>query len=140
MIDNMNNKIRSFSFIFITLFIAVLTYVLFRPPLSWFPNSWEWDKAIIDLSRLPNLISNFIKYHLADVLWALALAEAVCIIKKNLNFSVIVALIATILFEFMQYLGIVKGTGDIFDVIFVAVSLSIYFLIKKRSYTNEEKD
>jgi len=70
-------------------------------------------------------------------MWALALAETVYFLKRSLWLSVIIALAMTILFETAQYFKVVGGTGDIFDVIFVAVSLSIYFLIKKGLHKNE---
>jgi hypothetical protein len=127
----MKNKTGSILFIFITLLAGMLIYFLFRPPLSWFPDIRGWDKTIVDLSWLPLPVSVFIKYHLSDILWALALAETVYVISNNLKFAFLTALVSTLLFEIMQYFGIVKGTGDILDVVFVAGSLSIYFIIKK---------
>jgi glycopeptide antibiotics resistance protein len=80
----------------------------------------------------------FLLYHLSDVMWALALAESVHLITKNITFAVITTFILTVLFEVMQYFRIVKGTGDIWDILFVAVSLSIYFMIMRRRHENEK--
>jgi hypothetical protein len=134
-----SRQVKSVIFILITLFFGALIYLLFRPPLSWLQGVGGWNNVIIDISRLPLPVSNFILYHLSDVLWALALAETIYFIKKNLYLAFWLALILTVLFETMQYFKIVKGTGDIWDIIFVAVSLSIYFMIKKRKYRHEEK-
>jgi steroid 5-alpha reductase family enzyme len=65
-------------------------------------------------------------------LWALAFAETVYIIKKNLMLAISIALVSTILYEAAQYFGIVSGTGDIWDVIFVVLALTIYFTYKRR--------
>ena len=135
----MNNKFKSILFIFISLSLGTLIYVLFRPPLSWFPTIPDWDKAIVDISWLPTPLSSFILYHLSDVMWALALSETIFLIKKNLLFAVVMAFILTVIFESMQYLKLVRGTGDIWDVIFVTISLLIYYFIRKRSLKNEKE-
>jgi len=135
----MNTKIKSVLFIVISLSFGILLYILFRPPLSWFPDIKGWDKAIIDISWLPSLLSSFILYHLSDIIWSLALAEAVYLIKNNLILAVISSLILTILFELLQILKVVKGTGDIWDIIFVTVFLSIYYFIKRKGYKNEKE-
>jgi len=135
----MNNKFKSILFIFISLSLGTLIYVLFRPPLSWFPTIPDWDKAIVDISWLPTPLSSFILYHLSDVMWALALSETIFLIKKNLLFAVVITFVLTVIFESMQYLKLVRGTGDIWDVIFVTISLSIYYFIKKRSLKNEKE-
>ena len=135
----MNNKFKSILFIFISLSLGTLIYVLFRPPLSWFPTIPDWDKAIVDISWLPTPLSSFILYHLSDVMWAVALSETIFLIKKNLLFAIVMAFILTVIFESMQYLKLVRGTGDIWDVIFVTISLLIYYFIRKRSLKNEKE-
>jgi hypothetical protein len=80
--SKMQSKIKSLSFISVSLFFGMLIYFLFRPPLSWMPKISGWDRTIIDLAWVPLPVSAFIKYHLSDILWALALAETVYIIKK----------------------------------------------------------
>jgi hypothetical protein len=121
------------------LLVGSLVYLLFRPPLSWFPKIASWDSAVIELSCLPSFISSFVKFHLSDVVWALALGETVYFIKKNLLLGVVIALASTIIFESMQFLGIIPGTGDIWDIIFVTIALSIYYIIKKRGIFNEKQ-
>jgi hypothetical protein len=134
----MPNKTKSIAFIIATLFIGTMIYLLFRPPLSWLPSIKGWDKAIIDISWLPLPISGFILYHFSDVLWALAFAETLYVIKNNLYIAVLISLVSTAVFETLQYFGVARGTGDIWDFIFVAISLSIYFVIKKGVNKNEK--
>ncbi|MCL2605562.1 MAG: hypothetical protein FWD90_13905 [Defluviitaleaceae bacterium] len=127
----MSNTAKSIMFIHITLLIGVMVYILLKPPLSWMPNVGGWDKPIINITWMPKPISDFILYHLSDVLWALAFAETVFVIKRNLCFVVLIVFTLTVVYEAAQYIGIVKGTGDIRDIIFVAFSLSIYYKITK---------
>jgi len=124
-------KYKSIFFITVSLFVGALIYLLFRPPLSWVPNIWGWDKAIIDISWLPSFVSGFILFHLSDILWALAFAETIYVIKRSLYLAVSISFISTTTFETLQFVGIVRGTGDIWDVILVTISLSMYFFIKK---------
>jgi len=74
------------------------------------------------------------------VVWALAFAETVYVIKDNYLLGAFVAFFATILFESMQFFSIVPGTGDIWDVIFVAISLLGYLLIRKRGAMGTENE
>ena len=129
----------SIFFIATALFIGSSVYILFRTPLSWFPDISGWDRAIINLSGVSPQLSAFIKFHLSDVMWALAFAETVYIIKNSLWLGVIVALVATILYEAMQYFGVIRGTGDIWDIFFVAISLAIYFILRKRGIMYEKQ-
>ena len=135
----MKKEYKSILLIYIFLSLGTLIYILFRPPLSWFPSIPDWDKAVVNISFLPSLISSFILYHLSDVMWALALSETIFLIKKNLLLSITTVFILTVMFESLQFLKIVKGTGDIWDVIYVTIFLSIYYFIKKRSWKNEKK-
>ena len=131
---------KSLLFIAITLLIGSSIYILFRPPLSWFPHIYNWNSAFIDLSILPTAVSAFIKYHLSDVLWALAFAETVKLITNNFLLGAIIALVSTVFYETMQYLGYFRGTGDIYDVIFVLMSLIIYLILNKGRKTDEKHD
>ncbi|MDR2599662.1 MAG: hypothetical protein LBC73_05245 [Oscillospiraceae bacterium] len=133
------NYIRSFIFVFAMLFIGMLVYVFLRSSFLWitiFPNH---NQPIIDITWLPTPISIFILYHLSDVLWALAFAETVFIIMNNYTLGVVIALVSTVLFETAQYINIIPGTGDIWDIFFVAVALSVYWVIKKYIDTKEKR-
>ena len=122
---------KSILFILITLTAGVLIYVFLRPPLYWSSTLIVLNHEIVDITWLPPYISMFILYHFADILWALAFAETVYVINGNHMLGIIVAFISTVLFETMQYFDILPGTGDIWDVFFVAISLFIYLVIRK---------
>jgi len=128
------SKLKSIIFIFASLFIGLLTYILFRPIPQWNAMFFfgrldiESTTAIIVLSHNP--ISKFIMFHLADILWALALAETIYVIKRNLLLATILPVVFTILIELAQYFDVIFGTGDILDVIFVGISLGVYYLAR----------
>ena len=133
-------KKKSIMYILVALLIGVLIYVLFRPPLQRSVAFQYRNHAIVDLTWLPTPISIFVLYHLADILWALAFAETVYVIKGSHTLGALIALVSTALFETMQYFGVFAGTGDIWDVIFVAISLFGYWAIKgRRGVRNENK-
>jgi len=115
--------------IVLPLFIGALVYLLFRPPLPLIRNIIAWEDSLISLAVLPDFISSFILYHLTDVLWALSFVEAVYFISKNKYLAVIIVTIFTTIFEIGQHYGFIRGTGDIWDVVFVIVMLVIYFII-----------
>jgi len=134
------NVIRVILRIILPLFIGAFIYILFRPPLSWFPNVYGWDKAIIDLSSLPSFITSFILYHLTDVLWALSFTETLYLVSKNKYLAITIVFILTVLFELGQHYSIFPGTGDIRDVFFVTILLIIYLIIALRKDNKHEKD
>ena len=115
--------------IVLPLFVGALVYLLFRPPLSLMRNIIAWEDSLISLAVLPDFLSSFVLYHLTDVLWALSFVEAIYIISKNKYLAVIIVAVFTIIFEIGQYYSIIKGTGDIWDVIFVIAMLIIYLII-----------
>ena len=111
------------------LLTGISVYLLFRPPLSWFPYILGWDSVIINLSPLPIFLSDFIKFHLTDILWALSFVEVIYLITKNKYIAITIVIVSTIIFEVGQYFGIISGTGDIRDVICVLIMLVIYAII-----------
>ena len=126
-----NLKGKSWIMILLPLFLGTIIYLLFRPPLSWFPNVFGWEKAVIDISGMPAPISVFILYHLSDVLWAISFAEILYAINRNRRSAIAVVIAVTVLLNIAQYFKIVKGTADILDIIYIVISLSIYFIIGK---------
>jgi hypothetical protein len=134
----MRKQVKSILFVLSCLFIGALPYFFFRPPFSWLPVIGRREEAIADISWMPLFMSDFVLYHLSDVLWALALAETAYLIKKNLRHAVAISFASTALFETMQYFGVIRGTGDIWDIIFAAISLVVYFFFKKGVCKNEK--
>ena len=62
--------------------------------------------------------NSFIRNHLPDSLWAYALTSAILIIwdRKIHFFWIFFVLIAFIIFELLQSIHILEGTGDILDI------------------------
>jgi len=131
-------KKKNWIMILLPLFLGTMIYVLFRPPLSWFPDFFGWEKAVVSLSWIPAPISTFILYHLSDVLWAISFAEMIYTIKRKLYLAFIIVIAVTVLLNLAQHFRIAKGTADILDVIYIVVSLSIYFIIRKRIKKHEK--
>ena len=115
--------------ILLPLVLGVLIYSLFRPPLFWVYGIFGWESEIISLSAFPLVLSEFILYHLTDVLWALSFVETIYFISKNKYLAVTIVAIFTILFESGQYFDCIRGTGDICDILCVFVMLAIYLKI-----------
>jgi len=130
-------------FISVPLLLGLLVYVLFRPPLPIarkYLAFLHWNNVLIELSFLPVFLSAFIKFHLADILWALSFFAAVFAIKRSFLFSFIVVMCVDILYELAQFTGVVTGTGDWLDVFFVLCSLTIIFFIRTVSKQHEQKN
>lgn len=74
-----------------------------------------------------NILTNFIRYYLPDFLWAFAFGAALTAVSYSHNRIVIILFSAVsfligVLFEFVQYFGIVNGTFDYFDILMYAVA------------------
>lgn len=74
-----------------------------------------------------NFWTDFIRYYLPDFLWAFAFGAALTAVSYSHNRIVIILFSAVsfligVLFEFVQYFGIVNGTFDYFDILMYAVA------------------
>ena len=74
-----------------------------------------------------NILTDFIRYYLPDFLWAFAFGAALTAVSYSHNRIVIILFSAVsfligVLFEFVQYFGIVNGTFDYFDILMYAVA------------------
>lgn len=83
---------------------------------------------------------DFIKYYFTDYLWAFSMFCALNTIptaKNSLTFRGLVVILIGIVWEFLQFIGTVSGTGDIVDIImYITAVLSVVLLdkiLKKRS-------
>lgn len=135
------NRILLFTFIGIfSLFLGVLIYWLFRE------NTYisKFISNRIDSTFLKQHFwifnNNFFKHYFVDYLWALSLSCGLHIIflpqvKLSLILTLIVFLFG-LMFELVQFLGYITGTGDIIDIISyllagITVNIINYILIKK---------
>lgn len=64
--------------------------------------------------------SPFLKFHLADGLWAYAFLSTLLIIWDSQipGTWIFIAILVAISWEFFQFTGLLPGTGDLLDVVF----------------------
>lgn len=120
-----------------SLILGFLIYLLFRENTI----ITTQISYIIDLEPLRNLFlgvkSDFLKYYLVDFLWALSLSCGLHIIfkpkiKGSLICSLTVVTLGTV-FEMLQFLNVINGTGDILDVIsYILAALTVNVINLKR--------
>jgi hypothetical protein len=87
---------------------------------------------LVSKSLLPKPLSN----HLADGVWAYSFQSCVLIIwerKINTGWTLAVILCA-LLYEFLQYIRILPGTGDMKDVFFYILFISLALISNRFFY------
>lgn len=123
-------------FAVVSLAVGAVLYFLFRPHtlfLSWFSVS-----APLSQCSFPGDI--IVRYYLPDSLWCYALCFSLFRLylpqKRGAVWISLTALAFGCLWEGLQYIGCVPGTGDILDCVAYGVgsisALCIYFLTKRR--------
>ncbi len=91
---------------------------------------------LVSLIRLEGSLPLFIQFHLADSLWAFALTSTLYLLLYNEMQRMkllIIAVVASASFELLQYVNLIGGTADLFDLGFMlAASGLAYFLFSKK--------
>lgn len=115
------------------LVLGALVYILFRPNthIAHFFDDMsvvtQIRREVIQLSR-----SHF-HYFVPDLLWSFALScgiQAICEFEKSkLYICALVALSCGIVWEILQWHGIVSGTGDFWDILMYLVGSVLSILI-----------
>lgn len=89
--------------------------------------------SLLTQIRSPIAIPSFIKFHLADGLWAFALTSTLCtMLFKELTSAVLlsISIIAVSVYELLQFFGFIRGTWDIMDLGFMIIcALLAHFII-----------
>ncbi len=130
--------------IVVPLVLGVFVYGIFREDILIV----DYLSRYIDLSFLRIDISNdgiryFVRYYLADFLWAYSLTFAVNMVigiePKDLIKTFFLCLIVVLCIEGAQLSDITNGTADIFDVLveFLAIILAIIIIIITKGEKNE---
>ena len=88
-------------------------------------------------------VGDFLKYYFVDYLWAVSLSCGLHIVltpfKSRWIISTGMVLFAGGLFDLLQYMYIVSGTGDIADItMYFLAALTVNFINLKRSRGNEK--
>jgi hypothetical protein len=78
-------------------------------------------------------VNSLIKNYFPDALWAYALTSSILIIwKREVNyFWLLIVIIFFVIFEILQYLHFVEGTGDVWDVFAYLIATFIAIIINK---------
>ena len=138
MIGNLNlmHRYRIFKLLnfFIPFLAACLIYLFFRHDIiiaryeEWLPlfgkirsftyietgNIWYWS---------------FFKYYLPDMLWAYSLGCSAFYGYRNRVAKIFIPILIGTTIEVLQYVGLLFGTGDIFDIIVEIIgSVTAYFV------------
>jgi uncharacterized membrane protein len=94
-----------------------------------------------DSGFMPRLVS----YHLPDGLWAYALISSILVIwNREIHAGwITIAAITCVIFEGLQWVRVMPGTADIYDLIsyalfiIIALKLNLFFKRKFKPNTNE---
>lgn len=127
-------------FVLLPLAAGLLVYLLFRPHIPVLSDIMRIGTPIIHLDCLPELLRNFLLYYLPDGLWTFALVAGVHFITESIRLSCLIAMLTVVLFELFQRLNIVRGTGDLLDILISGVAVLLYIMIQRRFYHHGEKD
>lgn len=101
-----------------------------------------WINNLVDLSSgryfCKSYSNVFVKYYLPDFLWALGLCSGLNVVfeneLKNIVLSGVLTLISGLIWELMQLLDIVSGTGDIIDILLYLSASIIVVMINIITY------
>ncbi|MBR2240264.1 MAG: hypothetical protein IJ890_02615 [Clostridia bacterium] len=90
-----------------------------------------------------NLFFSFIRNYLPDILWAISFYSISAIFLKEITknyiiYTAIYIIIISIIFELLQFTGVVRGTFDIFDIIIYAISAIIASLIENKYWRDKK--
>jgi hypothetical protein len=77
------------------------------------------------------LVKKFILYNLPDSLWAISFFCVLNVYIKRIIISFTIVITCTIVFELLQHLMVINGTGDLWDIFFSIMFLVPFFIIYK---------
>lgn len=109
-----------------SLIIGGFFYILFRET-TYIGRLFGKLYFVQDLRKAFAFLScDFLKYYLPDYLWCFALGCGLCVIDtaspKSVFIWATVAVSCGFLWEIMQYIGFINGTGDIWDMLMYFVA------------------
>lgn len=126
----------------VSLVLGAMIYIVFREN-SYIGITFNSISMIQEIRRvLDGFSCGFLKFYLPDFLWGFSLCcnlLAVYIPKRNgCIICVGIAFLCGCVWEWMQYKGIVSGTGDINDVLMYLLASVACTIINIRSERYEE--
>lgn len=121
----------------VSLFTGGILYILFRGNTHLGKLFTQFSPIISFRTYLKPLASNLLRFHLPDFLWCLSLGcglQAVLRLeKRNILLCGFGAFLCGAIWEYMQLLGVISGTGDFWDVVsyFLAGALCTIINLKE---------
>lgn len=130
----MNKRTAYFFLCFIPLTIGGGLYLLYRESsyITVFAEGFLPIEKVRMLFNLKN--SDFLNYYFPDFLWAFSYYYGVRFVlhpNGKMHIAAVIVAVSGILWELFQYLKIVKGTGDFYDVLMYLIAVVFAVLIEK---------
>ena len=124
----------------LSLIVGGSIYILTRPD----SHIAVLANGIIPLPKIQGYIYQLnidaIKNFLPDFLWAFSFTCAFFVITRNRKHVILIVALCGILWESLQFTGIISGTGDIIDVIMYLTAVYTAVLINKKECSDHEKE
>ena len=139
----MSNKIIFIVLGLFSLLSGFIIYILFRENTYIALVTEKFVSLAFFRQHLNMYSSDFLKYYFVDFLWAFSLCCFLYAIystnlKKCIVYTIIVLFLGAI-WEILQTINFVNGTGDIWDIIMYLIACMTAIIIKiKRSKKNEK--
>lgn len=118
-------------YVAIPLAIGFSIYALLKSPIPILKFVFTWESAPVSLGFAPKFIASFLKFHLADMLWAFSFCAALNLVISKSKFVCIFVAVLIAGLELLQYVNIISGTGDILDVLFSIFSVFLFYYTNK---------
>ena len=117
----------------VALFVGAGIYILFRS--NAYISKWFDYLDIIRFLRTMTggYANDFIRFYLPDLMWCFALScgiQAIYVpVGRGISISAMVAFACGVLWEVMQWTGMVSGTGDLWDILMYLAGSILSILI-----------
>lgn len=125
-----------------TLVLGFLIYIFFRTNTHIARAFDKIDWIVYIRRQLPGCSNDFIKFYLPDFLWGFSLnCGLMAIYDPRVKGGILcgcIALVSGCIWEILQYIGIVSGTGDVIDIIMYLLASIIHIIINLKERENEK--
>lgn len=136
--NDMSNRLFYAVLCITSLFLGGILYLLFREN-TYISLPFEESSILLNVRNKVSFLENgFLKYYFPDLLWAFSLCFGLCwIFDPKIGGNIVCATISFIygsMWEILQGLGVIGGTGDLADVVIYLVAniFAITIIIKRR--------
>ena len=124
----MKNKIDFQYLIFgtVSIIVGLFIYLIYRPETYISKLILSYIEFQFYKYKIPVLNNNFIKFYFPDYLWAFSLSCGLHLIFKpkqlNTAYCTILVSIIGLMYELLQWVNFINGTGDFIDIIFYTLA------------------